>query len=248
MATAAIPAADRVVTSTDNQPPLTPFEAISVHIDTLLETAKGFLDGDPITTQAMADTVGKLLDEARQADKAAEAQRKIEAKPFDDGKAEVQARYKPLSERCFLVVSTAKKALAPFLQAEQARIDAEAAAARKVADELAEAAIFARQQIAETDLGALDKTEALLKEADKAGKLANRAERGKAMATGGARSVAMRSVWTPAITDRRAALTYYMQSQPEELESWLLEQARRDVAAGARAIPGFTISETKVAQ
>jgi hypothetical protein len=232
-----------------NMPPEpTPYEAIKLHIEDLMETAQGFLDGDPITTQAMADTVGKLLDEARQADKAAEAQRKIEAKPFDDGKAEVQARYKPLSERCFLVVSTAKKALAPFLQAEQARIDAEATEARRVAEEKRAEALAAHQATGETDLAAQERTEALQKAADRAARDANRAEKGKAMAAGGARAVSQRSVWTPELTDRRAALNHFMRTQPEALADWLLDQAKRDVAAGARAIPGFTISETKVAQ
>lgn len=244
----AAPAADRVVTSRDNMPPPSPFEAITIHIDTLLETAKGFLDGDPITTQAVADEVGKLLDEARQADKAAEAQRKIEVQPFDAGRAEVQARYKPLTERCALVASTAKRALAPFLQAEQARLDAEAAEARKAAEAKRAEAQAAHQAVGDTNLAARMRAEALLKDANRADRDASRAERGKAMAAGGARSTALRSVRTPELTDRRAALAYYMQSQPEELTEWLLGQAKRDVAAGARAIPGFTISETKVAQ
>lgn len=232
----------------NNPPEPTPYEAIKLHIEDLMETAQGFLDGEPITTQAVADEVGKLLDAARQADKAAEAQRKIEAKPFDDGKAEVQARFKPLSERCFLVVSTAKKALAPFLQAKQAQLDAEAAEARRIAEEKRAEALAARQASEATDLAARERTEALLKDADRAEREANRAGKGKAMAAGGARSTALRSVWTPELTDRRAALTYYMQSQPEELAEWLLGQAKRDVASGARSIPGFTISESKVAQ
>lgn len=227
-----------------NQPP--PYEALQMHIEDLLETAKGFLDGDPITTQEAADTVGRLLDEARQAEKAADAQRKIEAKPFDDGKAEVQARYKPLIDRCGLVTRTAKQALIPYLEAEQRRKDAEAAEARRIAQEAAQAAQEALRS-AGTDLTAREEAERLLKDAGKAERVANKAEKGKAMAAGGARSTTLRSIWTPALTDSVAALKHYRERQPEALKAWLLEQASADVRAGARSIPGFTITEERTA-
>lgn len=230
----------------NNPPEPTPFEALQIHIADLMETAQGFLDGEPITTQAVADEVGKLLDAARQADKAAEAQRKIEAKPFDDGKAEVQVRYKPLSTKCDLVATTAKKALAPFLAAEQARKDAEAAEARRIAD-AATAKAQEALRASGTDLAAREQAEGLLKDAKKAEGIANRAGKDKAMVAGGARSISQRSVWTAVLADPVAALKHYREAQPEALKAWLAEQAQRDVNAGARTIPGFTISESKVA-
>jgi Xaa-Pro aminopeptidase len=232
----------------NNPPEPTAFEAISIHIDDLMETAQGFLDGDAVTTQAVADEIGRLLDEARQAEKAAEAQRKIEAEPFDKGKAEVQARYKPLAGKCELIASTAKKALAPFLAAEQAKRDAEAAEARRAADAAAEAARAAIQAADATDLTARAQAEALLKDASKLDRTANAAGKQKAMVAGGARSVSLRSVWSPELTDPMAALKHYIATQPVSLKYWLLEQARSDVAAGKRSIPGFEITETKVAQ
>ena len=235
----------KAVIGHNNPPEPTPFEALKLHIDDLMETAQGFLDGEPIATQALADEVGKLLDEARQAEKAAEAQRKIEVKPFDDGKAEVQARYNPLKAKCALVSSTAKQALAPFLAAEQARRDAEAAAARKVAEEAAAVAQAALRAAAPTDLAAREEAEALLKDATKADKAAGRAEKGKAMVAGGARSASLRSVWTPALTDPVAALKHYREHQPEALKEWLLAQAQADVRAGVRSIPGFSITEER---
>jgi hypothetical protein len=243
MATAA-----EAVIGHNNPPGLTPFEGIRIHIDDLMETAQGFLDGEPILTQALADEVGRLLDEARQAEKAAEAQRKIEVKPFDDGKAEVQARYNPLKAKCALVASTAKQALAPFLAAEQAKRDAEAAEARKIAEAKAEEARAASRAAEATDLAAREQAEALLKEAEKADRLASRAEKGKAMVAGGARSSSLRSAWTPELTDPAAALKHYRAKQPDELKAWLLSQAQADVRAGARAIPGFNITEERVVQ
>jgi hypothetical protein len=232
----------------NNPPEPTPYEAMRIHIADLMETAQGFLDGEPIANQAQADEVGKLLAAARDAEKAAEARRKIEAKPFDDGKAAVQALWVPLKDQCGLVASTAKRALAPFLAAAQARKDAEAAEARRIADEAAARARAARQSAPATDLAAREQAEVLLKEAAKADKEANRASKGKAMAAGGARSVSLRSVWTVTLTDAAAALRHYRETQPEALKAWLSDQAQRDVSAGARAIPGFAIAEEKVAR
>lgn len=231
-----------------NGPPEpTPYEAISLHVADLMETAQGFLDGEPVTTQAVADEIGRLLDAARQAEKAADAQRKIEAKPFDDGKAAVQALWKPVIGKCELVAATAKRAVAPFLAAEEARIAAEAAEARRIAVEKAEAAMAARRAADITDLAAQEQAEALLKEAAVADKAATRAGKEKALVAGGARSVSLRSDWTAALTDSAAALKYYRDRQPELLKEWLLEQANRDVRAGARSIPGFTITDERKA-
>jgi hypothetical protein len=240
-----IEANPRAVAGGNNPPEPTPYEAIKIHIDDLMETAQGFLDGDPITTQGVADEVGRLLAAARDAEKAAEAQRKVEAKPFDDGKAAVQALWVPLKDRCGLVASTAKRALAPYLAAEQARIEAEAATARKIAEDKAAAAQEALRAASATDLAALEQAEALLKDATKAGKAADRAGKDTAKVAGGARATSLRTYYVATISDRRAALAHYMVAQPDALTEWLLEQAQRDVNAGSRAIPGITINEEK---
>lgn len=242
----------RVAIGDNNPPALTPYEIHKINIDDLMETAQGFLDGDPITTQAMADEVGKLLDEARKAEKAADEQRKAEAKPFDDGKKAVQELWNPLCHektgKCALIAATAKKALAPFLLAEQKRKDEEAAEAQRIADAKIAEAQAAMRVVEVTDLAGRAEAEALVKAADKAVKAADTAGKQKAMAAGGSRSVSLRSVWTAALADPVAALRHYRERQPEDMKAWLSEQATRDVAAGVRAIPGFTITEEKVAQ
>src|SRR3546814_15663588 len=75
-----------------------PYEAILTDLKDLSETAQGFLDGDPIKDQATADMVAKLIDEARKGQKAAEELRKEEAKPFDDGKKAVKAKWTPITD------------------------------------------------------------------------------------------------------------------------------------------------------
>jgi hypothetical protein len=55
--------------------------------------AKNFCDGAAIENQAQADTVARLIDDFRAAQKAADDARKEEARPFDEGKAAVQEKY-----------------------------------------------------------------------------------------------------------------------------------------------------------
>src|SRR3546814_12091071 len=82
----------------NNPPEPTPYEAILTDVQDLSEPAQGFLDGDPTNDQATADMVAKLIDEARKGQKAAEDLRKEEAKPFDDGKKAVQAKWTPITD------------------------------------------------------------------------------------------------------------------------------------------------------
>lgn len=236
-----------------NQPPeLTPYETIKIHIDDLFETAQGFLDGDPIANQETADLVAKLLDDARKARTAAEAQRKIEAKPWDDGKAAVQALWTPLTDekkgRCTLIADTAKKALAPWLKKLEDERIAAAEAARKEADEKAEAAKKALAETSLSDLAGRERAEDLIAATAAAYKVADRIDNGRAQAKGGARAVSLRDVWTPELSNPTDALKHYMATQPALLKAWLLGQAQADVRAGARAIPGFTIKHDRVPQ
>jgi hypothetical protein len=234
-----------------NHPPVTPYEAIKAHIDDLDMEARNYLDGEPIANEEQAKAVSKLLDDARKAKSAAEEQRKIEAKPFDDGKAEVQARYNPLCKdktgKCDLIAETCKQVLAPWLQ----KIDDEQKAeAKRLADEAeakrAEAAVAL--QAASGNLSAREEAEDLLKAADTAEKAATSASKAKAHAKGGERAVGLRDVYTPVLVKPIDALRHYMIEQSDPLKAWLLDQANRDVRAGKRAIPGFEIQHERVAR
>ena len=232
-----------------NMPPEAPYDAHKRHIDDLFETAQGFLDGEPIANQAQADAVGKLLSDAREARAAAEAQRKIEAKPFDDGKAAVQALWTPLTDekkgRCALIAETCKKALAPYLQKLDDEKRAIEAAARAEADRKTAEAQAAMQAADATDLAAREAAEALLKDAGKAEAAAKRAANDKAMVAGGARSVSLRTVWKYEVEDRRALANHVARTRPDEfaamMEAWVATQ----VSDGVRVIPGVRIFDEK---
>lgn len=236
-----------------NQPPADPLDAIAIHVETLFETAQGFLNGDPIATEEEAADVARLIADTRQIKKDAEALRIAEAKPFDEGKAAVQARWTPITDdkkgRCALIIATALRVQTAWLAKVEAR-KIEAARIARVAAEEAQARAVELQKAADpTNLDARAAADAAIEEAAKANRLANRAENDKAHAKGGdAKAIGLVSVWTPALVDPMAALKHYMATQPEPLKAWLLDQAQKDVRAGSRAIPGFTVTEGRVAR
>lgn len=241
-------AADQPPPMGHNQPPApSPYEGLKVHVEDLMVEIAGWCDGSPIETQAQADTLSERLDQLRKAKAALEVARKDEAKPFDDGKAEVQARYKPLVARVELGESTTKAALAGWLVKveEEKRALAEAARREAEAAQQAAAAAFASANLA--DLEAREHTEALIGAAKAAEKAAGRAEKDKASATGGARAVTLRSVWTPVLVDGVTAARHYWATNQPAIEAFVLTLAKQDVHAGKRQIPGFDVRESKVA-
>ena len=230
-----------------NNPP--PLETWKLHIEDLLAEAQSFLDGEPVANQDQADSIGKLLGMLREARRGADEQRKIEKKPHDDAAKAVQAAWNPILERVEMAESVAKRALAPFLMAEEARKRAEAEAARAEAERIQrEAQEAARAAAQSANLAQREEAERLAKEAEKANSAANKAEKAKPLAAGTGRSVGLTSVWTATLVDPVEALKHYRANQPAALKEWLSDQAQKDVRAGVRAIPGFDIVEERRAR
>lgn len=229
-----------------NNPPVDPFDAIKVHIEDLYLEARNWLDGEPITTQAQADEVGKLLDMIREAEKAADEVRKEMNKPFDEGKAAVQAKFAPLIAdtkavrgKTVLASEACKAALAPWRQ-EQERIKREAAAeARRVADEAAQAAAAAARAAAADDLAAQEKADEAIRAAEQAQKVAAKADKAASTGTG------LRSYWSPTLTDGVAAARFFWETDRPGVEAALLALAKVAVQNGKRTIPGFDIVEER---
>ena len=241
-----------------NNPPIevepTPFEMSQTEIGDLYAEAKNWLDGEPVTTQAQADGISKLIDDLRKAGNLADERRKTENIPFNEGKAEVQARYAPLiaetkaiTGKVPLAIDIAKKALKPWLDKLEAEKRAQAEAARKAAEDTArkaqEALAAAR---AVDDLAASEQAETLFQEAQKAEAVAVKAENSKAHATGGTRAMGLRSVWRAEMVDGRAAAGHYWKTRREEVDAFFQGLADADVRGGMREIPGFNIIEDRV--
>lgn len=241
-----------------NNPPVeiepTPFEMSEVEIGDLYAEAKNWLDGELVSSQAQADALSKLIDDLRRAGKLADERRIAENKPFDDGKAEVQARYAPLiadtksvKGKVPLAVDMAKKALTPWLQKLEDEKRAKAEAARREAEEIdrkAQEALAAAR--AADDLSKREEAEVLLSQAKAADEAASKAENAKAHATGGSRAMGLRSVWRAEMTDARAAAAHYWVTRREDVDAFFQGLADADVRAGKREIPGFMIAETRV--
>ncbi|WP_204165460.1 hypothetical protein [Methylobacterium sp. 17Sr1-1] len=233
-------------------PALTPFEVSRDEIDALCSEARHWLDAGGIKTQADADGVSKLLDLLRKAIKRADERRAAEAKPLDDAKAEIQARYGALIQdnksgkgRAVLAVEVCKAALTPWLERQEAEKRAAAEAARREADERAREAALALQLSKPSDIEEREHAEDLAREARRAEAVAGRAEQDRASARGGARAVTLRTTYRAEVTDATEFARWAWVNCRDEIVAALAVIAGRQVAAGTRGIPGVAVHEER---
>lgn len=231
----------------NNPPEPTPFELSEQRINDLYGEAGNWLDGDPIASQEQADEVQKLMRLIQEAHKEADARRVDENKPFDDGKAAVQARYAPLiadtksvKGKTVLAVDLCKKALKPWLE----KVDAEnrrlAEIGRLEALEKQRVALEAMRQ--RQSLEDAERAEALVKEAKQADADARKAESAKARAKGAGRATTLRDNWTAEVTDYTAFARHVWTVHRSDMQAFLDRQAKFIVDSGVHAgIPGVTI-------
>jgi hypothetical protein len=229
-----------------NNPP-SPYAEASEAVSSLRDEAQHWLDGSVVSSQQEADAVAKLLDLARKAKKQADEARKVEAKPFDDGKAEVQARYKPLLDGCDRIADSCKQANTPWLLRLEAEKRQKAEEARKKAEEQARKAQEALAAARATNLASREEAEMQIAAAKAAEALARKAEKDTATAKGGARAMGLRTYFEPEITNVREFARWAWENEYDELCAFLTDLAKRRVSSGARSIPGVTIHERKAA-
>lgn len=128
----------------NNPPEPTPFELSRSEAVDLFDEAKNWCDGEPVASQEQADALTALLDQIKAATKRADERRKEEARPHDEAKAGIQARYNELigdtktTGQGILVLATgaARKVLQPWLQKVEDEKRAAAEAARKAQEEI----------------------------------------------------------------------------------------------------------------
>jgi hypothetical protein len=232
-----------------NNPPKSPYEAAKDRIEELYTEAGNWLDGEPVSSQEQADAIQKLMREIQEAEKAADEARKVEAKPFDDGKAEVQARYNPLIQKdkgmTARAVQACKSALAPWLKKLDEIQRAAAEAARKEAEEKRLAAMEAMRQRDAANLADREAAEALVAEAKKADAEAKKAEAAKPQAKGAGRAASLRTYYTATVTDYEAFARHLWTTHPETFEPFLDDIASRMASAGSRELPGVSIVEDR---
>jgi hypothetical protein len=233
----------------NNPPEPTPFEQSRDEIDGLYMEAANWIDGAAIETQGQADIVGKLINELRAAEKRAEANRKAEAKPFDDGKAEVQARYKPLSDKATRAINASKRAVGVFLEAEDRKKREEAELARLEAEHARKAAEELARKARENDsLAAIEAREIAIQNAKEADAYAAKAEKDKAAAKGGGRAITLRTVKRANIVNMTEFAKYVWTDHRADIDEWMQGFAQQLVRAGKLSLPGVEIVEERVAQ
>lgn len=233
-----------------NQPPKTAYEIAKETITDLYEEAKLWLDGEPVQTAEQAGALNTLADRIRKAAKEAEDARKAEAKPFDDGKAEVQAKYNPLIQKdkglCDKALGAVKNALRPYLL-ELDRQQREAAElARQEAERKRQEAMEAMLARDGANLAQSEEAERLVAEAKAAELAATKADKAKAHAKGEGRATGLRSVWRATMVDQREAVMWAWQNHRGAMSALVQELADGDVRRGKHTIPGFEIIEEKV--
>jgi len=238
----------------DNNPPeKTPFEIAQEEILDLYQMAKDYLDGDPIDTQKKCDDVQGLMRLIQKAQKDANASRRLEAKPFDDGKKEVQEKYNPLIQpkkgKCDVAIDACKRAMTPWLVKVESERLAEVERARLIEVEAQRKADEARKAAqASEDMAIKEEAEIARIEAEKAKKAATKINKSVSGAGGTiGRKTTLRSTYTPELIKLNEAIGHYWKIDRQAFEDLVNQLAARDVRAGKREIPGFNIKEEKSA-
>lgn len=215
-----------------------PYDLVKEKIDDLYAEAKQWLDGTEIKTEAEAEGVEKLLAMARAHLDEADTERKIEAKPFDDGKAEVQGRYNPIMDRAKLIAKASKDALTPWRDKIAARKRAEAEEVARAAEEADRKAEEAAKN-AKGDLGATEIAEGAAEEAKRLTRTASKLNRNIDKGLG------LRTRYEVEVSDLKAACVYYYRRDPDKFKGFVKTLAEEDVRGGKREIDGIIITPIK---
>lgn len=227
-----------------NNPP-SPLDELVSKVELVREQGQQWLDGEPVETEEIAQGVTTLLGEVRKAVNEVEAAHKVEKEPWLEGGRKVDAKKKHLLGVLDLVADACKSALLPYQQAkEAAKAKAEAEARAK-----AEAArIAAEEALKAASADNLAEREAAIKVAEEAAKAKAIADKmaKQSVTTKGrtGRAVGLKTTYDAEISDLKAAASYYWkQGILDIFRDAVLAQAKRDVRAGKRDIPGITITE-----
>lgn len=231
-----------------NQPPEpTPFEMVRDRIEDLCLEARNWADGEAIDTQVKADEVSSLIELLRKAKGDADTQRKIEAKPFDDGKAEVQARYNPLIQekkgKADVAIDALKALVGSWLKKLASEQAQRAAAAAAEAQAAADAAAAARALADPTNLEMVEEAKHLTQIAEGAANDAAWARKQKAQASGATRAMSLRTYWSARIVDETEAMRTMWRLRRPELLEYVLKLANSEVQHGPKPLPGFVVED-----
>ena len=218
-----------------NHPPKA--EGHAIHIEDLFALISDTVAGGEVANDEQEATLDKLLDDVREARKAADADRVEEKRPHDEAAKAVQAKYKPLLDRCDMAAETIKRLLTPYRTARHKAKDEAARVAREEAE--------ARQQAAQAALQSSDdlqerfSAEQDLATAKKLTAVANKIDRS---ATG------LRTSYRAEVTDYTEFARWAWAQRREECQRFFDELAALEGKRGPVTIPGMIVhAERKAA-
>lgn len=224
-----------------------PFDAIKQEIEDLFLEASNFCDGEPIDSPELAAAITELHDKIHAAGQRADLQRTEEKKPLDEQVAAIQTKYHALigntkagkgkvvlgKDACQSLLTPWRVRVAAEKQAEADRI------AKEAADKLAAATAAIRESAG--NLAARAEAEVALADANKLTKVA--ARNWKAATTG----TGLRTVKIVTMVDEEQAMEWGWGRAPDEYKALAQQMAEAAVRGGMTAVPGFTVTEEKVA-
>ena len=219
-----------------NNPPKTIFDTI----DALYIEAQAWLDGEPIETDAQAESLGKLMVMLSDAGKECEAERKEKVKPLDDAKKDIQALYKPPLDNVDRALKAAKTVRDRWIKRKQAALDEQALQARIEADRVRREALDAMQS-SRGDLIAREVAEAIAEAAKKAEHKAIALAKATPSAVGGRKTVS--KIWAAEIVNSAQTAAWCWTHRKPDMEAAIAAIVWAAVKAGMRNIPGVNITE-----
>lgn len=221
-------------------------EALRLNVVAFCDAAGAWLDLKTITNADQSERLTDFVAGARGLFKKVDTAR-ADAKGIHDARAKrVQDAFKPLMDKLEKIGASMKAMQTDWLQREEARIAAEKRAQQEEADrKRREAEAAAAQAAARNDISGQVDAEAALKEADDAAKAAARETKAQAgSATGGGRTMALRTQAYAEVENWRAVFMHFEHRQEvKEVLQRLADAAIR----GGEDVPGAKRAERRVA-
>lgn len=219
-----------------NNPPSPIDLALEPYADTLAEV-ENWTDGSEVENQGQLDATDDLLKDLKAARKAVDVARDKETKPLHEAWKAAVAAWKPTQDDLDRLVKCLVSAQAPFKdRLAKEKVDA-ARKAREEADAKAEAARQAHIAANAASIEDQRKADELLKAAEKATRLASRAEKDTVKG--------MRTVQRYQINDYRAALHYIAREDRDAMTDFITSYVARNFKI--RQIDGVEVTTEKEA-
>lgn len=213
ISTAAIEEAVEALPVTKEPPPynVVAHAAFALRVAAFCDACGKWADIKDIASKEQAERLGDFINGAKQLSKKVDEQRTADKSIHDARSTAVQSAFKLLLDKLDASAKKLKPMAAAWLEKEQARLAAEQAEAKRIADEKIEAARKqAAEALARNDVSGEVEAAAAMKDAEKAQKVASRDVKAKVgSASGAGRTMSMRTVQTAEIHSQNGVYMHF---------------------------------------